>query len=53
MPTEMALTCVRIGSLAIMPFSSITFTASRSATQAPAIEAQRVPPSACKTSQSN
>ena len=52
MPTETAAIICLSGLCLIMPFSTIQFSASTSATQAPVMEAVRVPPSACSTSQS-
>src|SRR4051794_12153365 len=53
MPTETAATKSRIGSLAKAPEARRPAIASASATMAPVMEAQRVPPSACSTSQSS
>ena len=52
MPQLTAATCAVSGSLLITPSAISLLTASRSATQPPVIAAQRVPPSACSTSQS-
>jgi hypothetical protein len=52
MPTEIAATKSRSGFPATRPCLRNPSTASASATMAPVIEAQRVPPSACSTSQS-
>ena len=53
MPTDTAATSSRIGCRASLPAATSVDSASCSATQAPVIEAQRVPPSACRTSQSS
>ena len=53
MPTDTAATCERIGLATSLPASSSVCTASCAATNAPQIAAQRVPPSACSTSQSS
>ena len=53
MPTEMAATWSRTGLSGSLPACTSFAQASCSATQAPVIEAQRVPPSACSTSQSS
>ncbi len=52
MPQLTAATCAVSGSVLIAPDFSSPSIASRSATQPPVIAAQRVPPSACSTSQS-
>ena len=52
MPTETAATRWTIGLSASVPSARSFATASSSATIPPVIEAQRVPPSACRTSQS-
>ena len=52
MPTDTAATKSRSGSACSSPRALSPATASASATMAPVMEAQRVPPSACSTSQS-
>lgn len=52
-PTLMAATCAMMGFSAISPFCMSLWTAITSATYAPVMDAVRVPPSACKTSQSS
>ncbi len=52
MPTETAATVSRSGQRATAPWRTSLDRAIDSATQAPVIAAQRVPPSACSTSQS-
>ena len=53
MPTETAPTSSRIGWRASLPLATSFDRASWRATQAPVMDAQRVPPSACSTSQSS
>ena len=52
MPTEIAAIGSRIGDCANVPLAIKPLTASAAAMKAPVIAAVRVPPSACKTSQS-
>ena len=53
MPTDTAATCPCSGEEVMSRFASSTSQASASATKLPVIAAVRVPPSACKTSQSS
>src|SRR3954470_11433319 len=53
MPTDTAATSSRSGCVASLPLATRPDKASCRATQAPVMEAQRVPPSACSTSQSS